>query len=655
MTRNATTPKRIVLLAVALLGALLLRDEAAAEEITNEACLACHGTEGFADPEGRVLFVGADAFGASVHAPLSCVTCHADATTVPHEQKPARVAPSACVTCHEDAVGAYQKSVHGRSRAKGNGEAATCTDCHGNIHAVTPHTEPTATTHWSKMAATCARCHASVEMAKKFRIPVVRPAEAYLQSVHARAVAKGKHAAVCSDCHGSHDILSNTDPRSTILRANVPDTCGKCHADILATYRESVHGEALARGVSDAPLCTDCHGEHHILSPADASSPVSAMKVATETCGRCHASSRLSEKYGFDPQKVSAFRDSYHGLAARAGKATVANCSSCHGVHDIRRSSDPRSSINAANLAATCGKCHPNAGARFTIGSVHGASNAVGTWAASWVRWTYLWLIALTIGGMFVHNALDFSLKMRRPRTGPPPVPSGQPERMIRPLRWQHGLTMASFSLLVYTGFALKFPESWWAWPLLLFETQLGLRGLIHRSAAVVMIVALVWHIGQLCADRRLRTCIVLGMLPSLHDAKVLFGTLAYYLRLRGTPPHSGRTFNYAEKAEYLAFMWGSVVMTVTGFALWFANLTLQYLPGWVPDVATAVHFYEAILASLAILVWHFYWVIFDPDVYPMDWTWWEGHPPASRVMERIAHEDEAADGSTDPHGTIWS
>ena len=95
----------------------------------------------------------------------------------------------------------------------------------------------------------------------------------------------------------------------------------------------------------------------------------------------------------------------------------------------------------------------------------------------------------------------------------------------------------------------------------------------------------------------------------------MLFGTLAYYLRLWRTPPHSGATFNYAEKAEYLAFMWGSVVMTVTGFALWFANLTLEYLPGWVPDVATAVHFYEAILASLAIVVWHFYWVIFDPDV----------------------------------------
>ena len=631
-----------------LVAALLsLAPAVGAEEAANDECLACHGMEGFANPAGKEIVVNAEAFGASVHGTLPCTTCHAEATA-PHEGPVKPVGIETCATCHEDTVAAYRKSVHGRSRAKGNGEAATCTDCHGNVHAVTPHTEPTSTTHWSKMAATCARCHANVEMAQKFRIPVVQPSEAYLKSAHARAVATGKHAAVCSDCHGAHDIEQSDNPQATIYRGNVPATCGRCHAAALAAYTGSVHGEALARGVSDTPVCTDCHGEHRILSPADAASPVSATKVATETCGRCHASWRLSEKYGFDPQKVSAFQDSYHGLAARAGKATVANCSSCHGVHDIRRSSDPKSSINPTNLAATCGKCHPGAGARFTIGSVHGASNAIGTWAAGWVRWIYLWLIALTIGGMFVHNALDFSLKVRRPRAGPPFVLPGQPERMIRPLRWQHGLTMLSFSLLVYTGFALKFPESWWARPLLIFETQLGLRGLIHRAAAVIMIAALVWHVAHLCVSRRVRACIVFGMLPSWHDATVLFGTLAYYLRLRRTPPHSGTTFNYAEKAEYLAFMWGSVVMTVTGFALWFANLTLEYLPGWVPDVVTAVHFYEAILASLAILVWHFYWVIFDPDVYPMDWTWWDGHPPNQRVLERLS-EESAHDTETEP------
>jgi Ni,Fe-hydrogenase I cytochrome b subunit len=636
---------------IALLAALLLTSSGAlADEITSEACLACHGQADFASPSGHALYTNPEAFTGSVHGTLPCTTCHAEITELPHAERLKHVGTEPCATCHSDAVAAYQHSIHGEARTIGFGEAASCADCHGNVHAIAPHTERASTAHWSQMAATCARCHSNVEMAQKFQIPVVRPAEAYLQSAHARAVVAGRHGAVCSDCHGNHDILPSTDPQATIYRTRVPATCGRCHAEVLAAYTASVHGEALARGVSDTPVCTDCHGEHRILSPADVSSPVSATKVSKETCGRCHASERLSEKYGFDAQKVSAFRDSYHGLAARAGKATVANCSSCHGVHDIRRWSDPKSSVNAANLAATCGKCHPGAGARFAIGSVHGSTNAVGTLVASWVRWIYLWLITLTIGGMFVHNALDFSLKVRRPRTGPPPVPPGQPERMTRPLRWQHGLTMLSFSVLVYTGFALKYPEGWWAAPLLHWEGRYALRGIVHRIAAVVMIIALVWHVGQLFVSRRLRTCMVFGMLPSLHDAKVLFGTLAYYLRLRRTPPHSGTTFNYAEKAEYLAFMWGSVVMTVTGFALWFANLTLEYLPGWVPDVATAVHFYEAILASLAIVVWHFYWVIFDPDVYPMDWTWWDGHPPNQRVLERLPeHEAETTDTEGNP------
>ena len=621
---------------------------AQAEELTSETCLTCHAVEGFSGPNEQPLFINGDVFNASVHAPLPCTTCHTDATAIPHEPLK-KVGIEPCTTCHEDTVAEYQKSVHGKSRAKGNGEAATCTDCHGNIHAVTPHTEPTSPAHWSKMAATCARCHTNVEMAEKFQIPVVRPVEAYLQSAHARAVAAGRHGAVCSDCHGSHGILPSDDPQSSIFRAKVPETCGTCHAKILAEYRSSVHGEAMARGHREAPVCIDCHGEHRILGPAEPSSPVFAANIPGETCGRCHADRRLSEKYGIPGGNVSAFEDSFHGLALRSGKLTVANCSSCHGVHDIRRSSDPLSHVYPANRAQTCGKCHPGAGAAFTIGSVHNGVNAPktpGNWLVGWVRFTYLWLISLTIGGMVVHNLLDLLRKMRRPPAAPPLLLTGVPERLTRGLRWQHGMMMLSFPVLVYTGFALKFPEAWWAKALLQFETQLGLRGLIHRGAAILMLVGLGWHLGNIAVSRGLRACLR-GMLPSPRDLNVAIGTLAYYVHLRPHPPHSGQ-FNYAEKAEYWAFMWGTTVMAATGFLLWFENTTLQYLPSWTADVATALHFYEAILATLAILVWHFYWMIFDPDVYPMDWTWWDGHPPPTRVMERMGPDEAAADEPTE-------
>jgi hypothetical protein len=86
---------------------------------------------------------------------------------------------------------------------------------------------------------------------------------------------------------------------------------------------------------------------------------------------------------------------------------------------------------------------------------------------------------------------------------------------------------------------------------------------------------------------------------------------------------------------EYLAFWWGMIVMTLTGLLLWFSDFMLRELPAWAPAATNAVHFYEAVLASLAILIWHGYWTVFDPAVYPMDMSWLTGKSPASREWER--------------------
>ena len=92
--------------------------------------------------------------------------------------------------------------------------------------------------------------------------------------------------------------------------------------------------------------------------------------------------------------------------------------------------------------------------------------------------------------------------------------------------------------------------------------------------------------------------------------------------------------FGYAEKMEYWAFMWGTIVMAVTGVLLWAKDTSLHFLPVWVMDAATAAHWYEAILATLSILVWHWYLVIFDPDVYPMDLAWLTGKASADHIRE---------------------
>ncbi len=522
--------------------------------------------------------------------------------------------------------------MHGRATGDGGSEIAGCANCHGPIHSLKPHTDPDSTVHWSKVALTCGRCHGGAALKEETQIPLVRPVEAYLASVHGRLVASGERGAVCSDCHGVHQILKGSNADSPTARANISKTCGRCHAEVLARYQESVHGVALARGNPDVPVCTDCHGEHRILSPGEADSPVFAINVPGETCGRCHGDARLSRKYGLTIGNVTTFEDSFHGLALRAGEIRVANCASCHGVHDILPSSDPRSQVYSGNLPNTCGKCHPGAGRVFALGPVHSPPASTSAWAVGWVRRLYLWLIGVTVTLMAGHNLLDFARKLRRPSPRPHSVPREQPERMPRRLRRQHGLVMISFPMLAYTGFGLKYPESWWALPIR-WEAALGFRGSMHRIAALVLLGAVVWHVRDLATRPRLRACLR-GLTFSWRDLSTLFHTLAYNLGLRATPPH-GAAFSYVEKVEYWAFLWGTMIMSVTGLLLWLENVSLRLLPSWLLDVATAIHFYEAILATLAILVWHFYWVIFDPDVYPMDLSWWNGRSPASRVLER--------------------
>jgi cytochrome b subunit of formate dehydrogenase len=143
-------------------------------------------------------------------------------------------------------------------------------------------------------------------------------------------------------------------------------------------------------------------------------------------------------------------------------------------------------------------------------------------------------------------------------------------------------------------------------------------------------------------------------MAPRLSDLRELRERLAYYFGRRPQPPVSP-SLGYVEKAEYLALIWGTLVMMATGYLLWFDNLTLRFLPKWVADAATAIHFYEAVLASLAILVWHLYWVIFDPVVYPMDMAWFTGRSTAARERERAvppppagrAHPPESSTSDT--------
>jgi cytochrome b subunit of formate dehydrogenase/nitrate/TMAO reductase-like tetraheme cytochrome c subunit len=609
----------------------------------DEECLACHSdTTLTTDVNGKnvSLYVDPVRMKQSIHGGMfACVDCHKDIKSSPHETTPAKIT---CAQCHADAQSAYQHSFHATAKKPDGGVPATCIDCHGGAHAILPASDPKSPIYHSNIPATCGTCHA-----QKFLMESTgnsaQPFVSYQESVHGRAVKNGsQNAAVCTDCHAAHDILPANDAKSLINKFNVPETCGKCHSQVQSVFMQSIHGQALARGNGLAPACTDCHGIHTIKAPSDPNSSVSDQNLSSTTCARCHQGVRLTQEFGVMGNRVSTYLDSYHGLASKGGSVTVANCASCHGVHNILPSSDPRSTINPANLDVTCGQCHKGVTQKFTRNKVHvdvkaGQSSDAGTVAVRWVRWFYVPLIVLVIGGMFLHNAIIWRAKvmaLRRAQTH-------SMMRMTVNQRWQHVILLTSFFVLVVTGFALKYPDSWFAAILGLGERS---RSIIHRVAGVLLIADGIYHIFYvaLTADGRR---LIRDLFPTLKDVPDAWGTMLYYLGLRKDKPKFAR-FNYAEKAEYWALVWGTGLMAVTGIMLWAKIYVGNLLARWWLDAATAVHFYEAILATLAILVWHFYQVFFDPDVYPMNSAWRDGKMSVEHYREEHGLDTETLEQS---------
>ena len=519
-----------------------------------------------------------------------CLECHGDKELVKTN------AAGRAVSLYVDAA-KLAASVH---------QTNLCVGCHSDLTAKHPDDNVAA------KPVTCGACHRE-------------HSQSYGASVHGQAQRAGQlEAATCADCHGTHDVVPANSPASPLHWSRLTATCGECHPQVARDVEQSVHGRAIAQGRREAATCTDCHSEHKILN-LKADSPV---KLAEEVCGRCHASERINTKFRMPNDRVKTFFESYHGLAAQFGSMRAANCASCHGVHLILPSSDPRSMIHPSHLVQTCGQCHPGASTNFVAGKVHmngAAGKDLGTRVNRWVRRAYIGVILVVIGVLGLHNLLLWARKLRAAYR----LPGRTLLRMSRGQRVQHFLLLTSFIILAISGFALKFPESWLGW---LLGSEETLRRWIHRVAALVLLgvggyhLLYVWFTTE---GRRLWR----DLLPRPQDARDAALQCRYLLGRPGPKPRFGR-FGYIEKSEYWAVVWGTIVMGITGFMIWWKIDVTLFVPRWVVEVAVTIHYYEAILACLAIAVWHFYHVIFDPDVYPINWAWWDGKVSAHWYAE---------------------
>lgn len=620
-----------VLLAAALLAASARF--ALAEEEEPASCLSCHATGAVREgaPEGRR--VDPAVFGAAVHS-KSCVQCHEDMEEVPHKTK--KAAAVDCATCHEKEVEKYKATPHAKLPPE---RAPACSTCHPP-HAVFDAKDERSSLFKRNVTDVCGKCHDGAQTDGS-RTPKTVPD--YAKSVHGiEVLQKGDmKAAACTDCHPVHDMRYGNDPASRTFKGNVPKLCGTCHPEIAAEYGKSVHGTALARGKMDAAACTDCHSEHSIARPDAAGSTVAKARVS-QTCANCHAAERIVRKYGLPADRVVTYQDSYHGLADQNGSSAAANCASCHGFHDVLPSSDPKSKINPANLLATCSRCHEGATPGFVEGRVHAAPDAEKERAAYWVRLIYLLLIPLTVGGMLLHNGVIFAKYVRekwRARKA-----SRLHVRFTGPEIAAHAMLAVSFILLAVTGFALTYPKAAWVQFLGMSE---GVRAWIHRGSAVLFVAAIVVHLVYSVATKHGRYGMA-RMVPRLSDLREARANLFWHLGLGKERPRFDR-FDYTMKVEYWALVWGGFVMLATGAALWFKVEVTHYVPRWLVFVAERVHFYEAILAVSAIVVWHFFFVIFHPSEFPMSLTWIDGKVTQHEMEEAHPRELERVESAQTP------
>ncbi|MCL6518782.1 MAG: hypothetical protein K6T99_03040 [Armatimonadetes bacterium] len=219
-------------------------------------------------------------------------------------------------------------------------------------------------------------------------------------------------------------------------------------------------------------------------------------------------------------------------------------------------------------------------------------------------------------------------------------------ERFSLNRRIQHIVLMFSFTLLVITGLPVRYSDSQISATVIQIMGGFTARAILHRVGAIILICLAVYHVIHTALTHEGRNEFR-ALLPRWKDFTDLFHMLKYFFALAKSKPKFDR-YNYIEKFEYFAVSWGSVVMILTGFILWFEDKSINILPLWALDVARAVHSWEALLAFLTILIWHMYHVHLKPGHFPMDRVWIDGKISEDKIKhnhpleyERIVNQAE--------------
>ncbi len=584
MSANPKSLARVVgglLILSALQG--LLASVAVAQENrpANATCLACHRIETLSAtlPNGdtRQLYVSPEDFAASVHGSRSCVECHKDITEIPHRQGVERRV--GCVQCHEDLWQAAQDQ--GRTQ----------------------------------------------ELARLGE--VVAQIESYMSSIHARPNREDQSRtnATCYNCHNAHYISPINTEIGAESRLEIPDICGQCHTDIKDIYLTSIHGqEVTVNGNANAAVCIDCHTTHDIESPRD---PDTRLAI-TQNCGNCHT------------EELETYLGTYHGQVSTLGFTYTAKCYECHGHHQIKLVEDEASIMHVNNRLETCSTCHVGATKGFVSFQPHGNTHDFERYPQMWIASKFMiGLLASVFIFFWTHSALWFYREYQDRKQGKNTLhvqvnalPHGE-NRYVRRFsgmwRLAHLVGALSIMLLVLTGTAVLYADSFWAPAIIAMLGGPYSAAILHRVGAVGFMIIFFGHLIYFAftIGREWRTFKWFGpdsLIPNWQDFRDIAGMFRWFVGKAPRPRFDRWT--YYEKFDYWAPFWGMFIIGVSGVMLWFPAVTASVFPGWIFNVATIVHGEEAFLAAVFLFTVHYFNCHFRPEKFPQDIVMFTGVVP---------------------------
>lgn len=569
--------------------------------IPNERCLTCHGDEEHKmdvrdDGSPVNIFVHRDELEASVHGSLRCTGCHVTIDRVPHREAPQVIV--GCIECHQqtweqykddpdaqharlevvnEQIDSFMESVHAQPSALDQSRTnATCYDCH-EAHNIGELGSIQRAEQRLSNPEVCGRCHEA-------------QLEEYRDSDHGKAVMDkaDSEAAVCSDCHTTHEIaLAETDQAKLAITKN----CGDCHQEAQRTYFDSYHGQVHRLGYTNTAKCHDCHGGHSVKGEDDPTSEIHADN-RLENCRSCHAQANANF-LSFWPHGDANDRENYPGLWTFK--------------------------IFMQLLI-------------FTV------------MAFFWIHvllWLYREVVERFQGKGFVEDLSkpDMVYFRRFPVVW----------RWIHGLFAVATMTLiltGTTLLFAHTDWAkavVRFLGG--------TETGGIIHRAAAMIWLSIFLAHLVIAVGNILRSRgRFQWFGSTSMLPNRKDWQDLKGMFRWFLG-RGPRPQFSH-WTYWQKFDYWAPFWGAAVIGTSGLILFMPEKTALLLPGWSFNIATLVHAEEALLAAIFLNSVHFFNVHFRPERFPMSTAIFTGVIPIDEFKHdhRIEYDRLVAAGELDKH-----